>query len=214
MRYFCDQEYIVLWWRIIFYLFPWYEPALVLCRFLFCFLFKTPILHMVYFLMVEVLYLLPLSSLFLSTLVHSWLHIPVLHTSWEGVPLGVSRQRFLLPSGPWSLLAMRPPILDLFTMFLCLYFVLARKGFVWITQCMFLWLGYLLIMLACIVLPMLPFLLGDLVSCGGPVSFAVCHVCCFITVLPGVLLSISRKILEHKIHPSSQIVFYLWRGCQ
>ena len=83
------------------------------------------ILHLVSLLMGEVLYLLPPPFMFLSKLVHSLIRNPVLIIAWEGVPLGVVMQHFLVTSIPWILLVMRPPILVLWPLFLCFYSVIA-----------------------------------------------------------------------------------------
>ena len=58
-------------------------------------------------------------------LIHSWYHSPVLHTVWEGVPLGVSVQNFVVPYFPWSLLSMWIPNIDICAWFLCLYCILS-----------------------------------------------------------------------------------------
>ena len=71
-------------------------------------------------------------------------------------------------------------------------------------------LRYLLHLPACSVCHVIPFPLGDPVSCGGSVSVAVCHV---ITDFPGVLLSLSRDLLAHEIYPSFLIGFHLCWGC-
>ena len=47
------------------------------------------------------------------------------------------------------------------------------------TQYMFLWVGFLLHILVCVVIPVKPFPLGYLVSCGALVSVAVCNVVFF-----------------------------------
>ena len=119
-----------------------------------------------------------------------------------------------MPYFPWSLLAMRPPILALCTLFLCFYFVLARKGFVWINQCMFQLLGSFLHLLAVFIRPMISCTLGSTLSCEVPIYVAVWHVGWFLPDFSGLFLSLSLKFLTHKSHPSSWIGFHLFLGCQ
>ena len=162
---------------------------------------------MVSLLVGNVLYLLPLPSLFLFTLVHSWLYITLLHILCKGFPLVVVMPWFLVPYFPWSLLEMRPPILSLCTLFLFLSFARTRF-FSEISVCISYWV------LFCICWPafffMVPFPLGSPVSCGSPVSVTVCHV---LPNFPG-LLSISHDFLAQEIHPSPRICFHIFRGCQ
>ena len=132
--------------------------------------------------------LLPPLSLFLSTLFYIWIHSPVLHITWKWVPLCVSVQNFLVPYVPWSLLAMR-------------------------IQYMFLWLWSLLHLLDCVVCPRIPFPLVSMVSRGAPVSVALYHMGCFLTVFL-VCFSLSFVFLAHESHPYSKIVFHIYRGCQ
>ena len=167
------------------------------------------ILCLVSLLMGEVFYLLPLPYLFLSMFIHIWIHIPVLYISQEGVPLVVSMQRFLVTYTPWSLLATWTPILALWTLFLCLYFLHARKGFVCRTQCMFHLLVSLLHFLACVGRTTVPFPLWNLVSRGDPIFFAIFPVGLFHTALPG-FISIYRYFLAHESHPSYLLGFYIW----
>ena len=60
-----------------------------------------------------------------------------------------------------------------------------QESFFCRTQYMFLWVGVLLHILVCVVIPVKPFPLGYLVSCGALVSVAVCNVV-FVPALTGV----------------------------
>ena len=134
-----------------------------------------------------------------------------INKSTHGVSLlSMSMKRLSAPYVSLILLTILTPILALWTLFMCLYFVLYRNGFVCITLCISQWLGYLLHFSACFVCPLTPFLLGDLVSHAPPLSIAVCHV---FPDLPS-LISIYRDVLAHDRHPSSQLGFHIFQGCQ
>ena len=165
-------------------------------------------------LMGEFLYLLPPPSLFSSMFVHRWLHISVSHIVWEGVTIGVKVYHFVVPSVPWSVLATRIPFFSLCTWFMCLYWIIYRKGFVCRTQYMFMWLVFSLHLLACVVITMEPFMIAAMVSRWAPVSIMVCHMGSFLTTLPGMLFLIPHIFLEYGIHLSSWIEFCICRGCQ
>ena len=131
-------------------------------------------------------------------LAQSWRNIPVLNTSLEGVPLGVAVHHFMVPHVPWSLLSMRLPNLSLFTCFMCLYCIISRTGFVFITYYMFLWMGFLLHLSAWIALTTIPFPLGGPVYRGGSVSIAVCCVGYLPYYQPGVLFLHPHIYMAHR----------------
>ena len=142
-------------------------------------LFPTAIFSLVSFMMGEVLCSLPPPFMLSSTLFHIWHHSPMLHTAWKGVPLGVVMHNLVVPYVPWSLLTIRLTYLELCTWFMCLYYLLSRTGSFWITQYMFPWFIFCHL-LACVAFTVITFLFGAPVSCGGPVSVALCHlVCCY-----------------------------------
>ena len=99
--------------------------------------FSTLLLHWLSSLMGAGLYVLSPQFMFLYMIAHSWLHIPELYIARGVVTLGIAMPWFLVTSLPWSLIAMWPLHLGLWTQFLCLYLVLHQTGFVWRTLCTF-----------------------------------------------------------------------------